>query len=207
MLKSQDIDKLEKAIEALKKTLPAGDCKQPPIMSFETTEAIYLVHLKNEFKKHDPVLFKEAEKIAKELGFRFKQGPNKKDDRSIEKAKLSYELDFSELKDLCRASILCITIADIVKLQEVLAARLTLVRVKNRFARKFDATKESAGYRDLQFTVQVPGTKLLWELQVHLVDIEDFKSKNRDVSDINGRTGHQRYVAFRTIRERLQVVS
>ena len=57
---------------------------------------------------------------------------------------------------------------------------LQVVRIKNRFNRKYDANKYSAGYRDLQFNVLVPNTQLIWELQVHLKDIEALKTKLRD---------------------------
>ena len=84
----------------------------------------------------------------------------------MEKVQLAYRNDYSQLKDLRRATIVCPTVGDIVKLLQVLRSRLTLLRVKNRFARRFDANNLSAGYRDIQFNVQVPGTKLVWELQV-----------------------------------------
>ena len=35
---------------------------------------------------------------------------------------------------------------------------------------------------------------------MHLTDIEELKTKLRDQADNTGRTGHQRYLAFRTIR-------
>ena len=80
---------------------------------------------------------------------------------------------------------------------------VTIVRAKNRFHRKFNAANECAGYRDLQFNVLVDGTELIWELQVHLEEIEIMKTKLTAETDETGRTGHQRYVAFRAIRERL----
>ena len=47
------------------------------------------------------------------------------------------------------------------------------------------------------------GTELIWELQVHLEEIELMKTKLTTETDETGRTGHQRYVTFRAIRERL----
>ena len=64
--------------------------------------------------------------------------------------------------------------------------------------------EQSCGYRDLQFNIQVPGTGLVWELQVHLAAIEGLKTKIQDEADATGRTGHMRYVAFRQIKERLE---
>jgi len=63
----------------------------------------------------------------------------------------------------------------------------------------------SAGYRDLQLNIRIPNTELIWELQLHLESIEELKSNLCDDEDDTGRTGHQRYVAFRTIMERLAI--
>ena len=40
-------------------------------------------------------------------------------------------------------------------------------------------------------------------MQIHLEAIEELKTKMRDTPDATNRTGHQRYVAFRTIMERI----
>jgi hypothetical protein len=121
--------------------------------------------LPQEFEKYDHVLFRDAKMIAAKLNFKFHPGPPKKDERCIEKASLAYNEDQSHLKDLRRASIVCSTMADIVVLCQNLGAGLKLLRVKNRFDRRYQATEQSAGYRDLQFNVQIPGTELVWELQ------------------------------------------
>ena len=86
------------------------------------------------------------------------------------------------------------------------AAGLEFCRIKNRFNRTFKATELSAGYRDLQLNVRIPGTGLIWELQIHLADIEKLKSHLRDQDDGSGRTGHARYIAFRTIMELLTAI-
>ena len=66
-----------------------------------------------------------------------------------------------------------------------------------------DATgKSTAGYRDCQLLVYVKGTKLLMELQLHHRRIFDLKTKVAGTKDASGENGHQRYVRFRTIKEK-----
>ena len=160
---------LEQAVRELKATLPSTECVQPPIAGYPCTTSGYLELLKMEFEEHDHVVFTEAEAVAMELGFTFEKGKNKTDERSLEKGRLTYYGKYSELKDLRRASIVCDTVSDIIKLVSVLRKRLQLLRVKNRFDRQFDANNETAGYRDLQLNVQIPNTRLIWELQVFIV--------------------------------------
>ena len=81
-----------------------------------------------------------------------------------------------------------------------------LFQIKNRFNPTYDAKQISAGYRDLQLNIRIPGTDLIWELQLHLEAIEALKSRLCDAADETGRTGHQRYVVFRTIVERLPAI-
>ena len=45
---------------------------------------------------------------------------------------------------------------------------LDIRRIKNRFHRTYDAAEKSAGHRDLQLNICIPGTGLIWELQIHL---------------------------------------
>jgi len=135
----------------------------------------------------------------------FHAGPRKKDDRAIEKAKLCYDDNYDRLKDMRRASIVCGDITKVVAVMLALeAGGIDIRRIKNRFDRNYKAAQLSAGHRDLQLNVCIPGTGLIWELQIHLVPIEELKSKLRDLDDGFGSTGHQRNVAFRTIMERIK---
>ena len=196
---------LEKEVAMLNARMPRGEPRQPPeLQGYSSKTGEYLEYLKMEFEEHDSIVFEGAEAIATKLQFVFHSGPNKKDKRCFEKASLAYEDDLSRLKDLRRASIICPTVGDIVMLCRELGPGMQLLRVKNRFDRLYQAAEQSAGYRDLQFNVRIPGNELVWELQVHLAAIEALKSKMRDTEDKNGRTGHQRYVAFRQIKERLE---
>ena len=103
-----------------------------------------------------------------------------------------------------RASVVCDHVAEInATIRRLEAAGIKMCRIKNRMDRKYKATELSAGYRDLQLNIVIPGTGLIWELQIHLSAIEELKSQLRDQDDGSGRTGHERYIAFRTIMERL----
>ena len=108
-------------------------------------------------------------------------------------------------QDLRRASIVCKNIAEINDTILRLEADdgINICRIKNRFDRNYNAKDASAGYRDLQLNVVIPETGLIWELQIHLEAIEEQKTQMRDQDDGSGMTGHQRYVAFRTIMERI----
>jgi len=157
-----------------------------------------------EFENQDGTIFADVQSVAEAQSLRFHAGPGKKDERALEKAKLAYADDYSRLKDLRRASIVCPNIHAIsMLLLALIAAGVDICRVKNRFDRKYNATLVSAGYRDLQLNVRIPGTGLIWELQLHLEAVEQLESRLCDEADETGRTGHQRYVAFRTIMERI----
>ena len=196
---------LEVEVQKLESKMPQGEPRQPSQLDgYNNTSAEYLEVLKMEFEALDHIIFKDSQAAANKRHFVFHAGPPKKDERCLEKASLAYADDYSRLKDLRRASIVCPSVAGIVLLcQDLAVSNLQLLRVKNRFDRKYQA-EQSAGYRDLQFNIQVPGTGLVWELQVHLAAIEGLKTKIRDEADATGRTGHMRYVAFRQIKERLE---
>ena len=196
---------LELQVKKLQSKMPQGEPRQPnQIEGYNSTSPEYLELLKMEFEERDHTIFEDVKAVASKRQFVFHAGPPKKDERCLEKASLAYEDDYSLLKDLRRASIVCPSVAGIVLLcQDLAVSNLQLLRVKNRFDRKYQA-EQSAGYRDLQFNIQVPGTGLVWELQVHLAAIEGLKTKIRDEADATGRTGHMRYVAFRQIKERLE---
>ena len=213
VLKNQvnDLIRLEDSVTRVTISLKqqAYEVVQPSMEGcVSATNSDYLELLKMEFEDVDDIIYREARAAAEKMGLEFHQGPHKKDERAMEKARLAYQGRYDLLKDLRRASIVCPNIATVCALVEYIAdiskSGLQVVRIKNRFARNYDANKESAGYRDLQFNVLVPNTQLIWELQIHLKDIEALKTTLRDQADGTGRTGHQRYVAFRTIMERIK---
>lgn len=206
-----EISELETELESISARLPSDDPQQPTTLNgiSITTSAKYLLELNLAFGKIDGILFTDVQRVVASLEILFKIGPAKKDERCIEKAKLSYDFDYSKLRDLRRASIVCPDIATVRTVCTCLDAdpSVELLRVKNRFKRDYNAKNESAGYRDVQFNIKAvdpdTGIELVWELQVHLAAVEDLKRRLQGTADASSRTGHGRYVAFRTIVERL----
>ena len=192
---------LEQLLVAANADCPDAEPRQPA--DGDPTTPQYLEHLEAAFAAVDDGLYAEAERIAAAHGLEFKKGPHKKGDRCMEKALLCYGGDFSRLKDLRRCSIVCPTMAAVLAACRGVVAdpAIDVLRVKNRFAPGYPAKEQSAGYRDVQFNIGVPGTGLVWELQVHVAAIETLKSTMP--ADPSGRTGHERYKAFRDVMERL----
>ena len=165
------------------KKLPVKEPAQPAEIgaATDTTSKRYYHNLKTAFEGYDSTIFDDVSAIAATLGLPFHAGPNKKDARAIEKADLAYFNDFTQLKDLRRASIVCHDVASIIMLMLALeSAGIDMLRIKNRFDRKYEAAKKTAGYRDLQLNVRLPGTGLIWELQIHVEAIEELKTKMRN---------------------------
>ncbi|KGY12652.1 phosphoribosylglycinamide formyltransferase [Vibrio tubiashii] len=89
------------------------------------------------------------------------------------KEKIAHELNGQpeRITDLARATIVANDIQGIVSAFEVLNRETTIVSVKNRFKKP-----AASGYRDLNVLVQLPKTKLIAEVQIHLKAIADVKS-------------------------------
>merc|ERR1711918_119398 len=69
---------------------------------------------------------------------------------------------------------------------------------------KNKTAKKTAGYRDLQILVRVPPLGLFLEVQLHLEAIHNLKVSVASKRDGSGRTGHERYVEFRTLKEKAE---
>jgi hypothetical protein len=95
--------------------MPKGKTLQPQLGGFETTTPDYLQLLKEAHEDVDKTIFSEAESVAKKLGLKFKRGPNKKNERIFEKADLCYNGDYSQITDLRRGSVICPTVADVIR--------------------------------------------------------------------------------------------
>jgi len=209
-----EVSILEKELDALSTRTPSFDPQQPTTLNgiSDTTSTEYLLALNLAFEKIDGTLSSDVKRMVDSLkiaGLAFLAGPPKKDARCLEKAKLAYDYDYSKLRDLRRASIVCPDIATVRKVCAGLDAdpSIELLRVKNRFRRDYNAKDKSAGYRDVQFNIKAidleTGLELVWELQVHLAAVEKLKTEMQNSVDEEGRNGHGRYVAFRTVVERL----
>ena len=197
-----DLDALQRVVEGL--PVDGREPMQPQLLEGvdpQDLNADYLFKLNLAFRAVDATIFAEAEAVAKYFGLVLKKGKVKTKERCNEKAILAYGGDLSRLKDLRRASILCPKIASITEVLSLLSNTegFDILRVKNRFSRKYDGT-ESAGYRDVQLNVRAKGTALVWELQLHLEAIEKLKSS----LDENGGKGHENYKLYRMQMERIK---
>ena len=153
VLKNQvnDLIRLEDSVTRVTISLKqqAYEVVQPSMEGcVSATNSDYLELLKMEFEDVDDIIYREARAAAEKMGLEFHQGPHKKDERAMEKARLAYQGRYDLLKDLRRASIVCPNIATVCALVEYIAdiskSGLQVVRIKNRFARNYDANKESA---------------------------------------------------------------
>lgn len=79
--------------------------------------------------------------------------------------------DVSQLTDLARASIVADDIHQLLASYELIAQSSQLLKVKNRFA-----NPKLSGYRDINLLLELPQTKMIVELQLHLNDIAEIKS-------------------------------
>jgi len=141
---------------------------------------------------------------SQRAGAHFVTGPRKKSERLFEKARIAYGCDLQRVTDYERRSFICNTFAEMAQLVQSLPARLTILRMKNRFARANVTAKESGGYRDLQMVVRVLDGDVLLELQFHLKAFFELKSKVAASIDEGGQSGHERYIEFRGIKEQAE---
>lgn len=159
----------------------------------------YIIMLNRKFKETSPKQIAVLTEIARACNGKLVIGPAKTKSRLFEKARLSYGKNLGRITDYVRFSIICIEVEDMEKAAEMINEKFNIFRVKNRFAGSND--KATAGYRDCQFVAHAIGTKLVIELQLHLSCIYAIKSSVANFKDASGRTGHDRYIDFRQIKE------
>jgi len=191
---TQELKELQEVAKKIEEQIEKSGVrnKQPDYGMDTISNAEYLTTLKVAFESIDNALFKDVKQIAQAYNVTFKPGKPKKDSRAVDKVLRAYKGDYACLKDLRRASIICPDVSTMVKLlRHLQTSGLKISRVKNRFRSDYDVFR-TCGYRDLQLNV-VGQNGLIWELQLHLKNIEEIKSDE----------GHKRYVTFRSIFERL----
>eukprot|EP00929_Paragymnodinium_shiwhaense_P018903 TRINITY_DN13060_c0_g1_i1.p1 TRINITY_DN13060_c0_g1~~TRINITY_DN13060_c0_g1_i1.p1 ORF type:complete len:491 (+),score=30.46 TRINITY_DN13060_c0_g1_i1:102-1574(+) len=129
-------------------------------------------------------------KIAERSGGACVLGGLKKPERSLQKLRRNYKDDSSRLCDLVRGSLVYDGMSGIAAGLALLNEEVTIVRLKNRFDPKYDATA-SAGYRDvsvnLEFRYDLDRAPHICELQLHHASMFALKSEG----------GHKRYIEFR----------
>jgi hypothetical protein len=130
----------------------------------------------------------------------FKTGPTKSDERWVEKASIAYSDNLRRMTDIERRSFVCDDFDEIRTTLQLVHAEFEILRIKNRFAMGYDA-KDTAGYRDCQVLCYALGNKLMFEIQIHLACIFQLKDEILATVGPDGRSGHQKYLEFRALKE------
>ncbi|KAJ8600105.1 hypothetical protein CTAYLR_003463 [Chrysophaeum taylorii] len=139
-------------------------------------------------------------------GIAFHAAPSlKKQSRSLEKVRLKYDGDVSRLRDVLRCKCVAENVAAIVRFLRALEEHnLDIASLKLKLADSFDAASVSGGYRDLNLNILLPEHNfILAELQIHLKDFDDAQAALRAQQSHDGLSGHDRYVIYRRVNERL----
>lgn len=118
---------------------------------------------------------RELENICKETALISNTQPQFAGVKSSERALLKIEQELNgqvnKLTDIARATIVADSIPDLVTAYESLNRDTTILSVTNRFS-----TPAKSGYRDIKLLVELPKTKLVAEVQLHLKDIAIVKN-------------------------------
>ncbi|EKX55382.1 hypothetical protein GUITHDRAFT_99165 [Guillardia theta CCMP2712] len=121
-------------------------------------------------------------------------------DRCVEKLSRAYAGDVSRLVDIVRQSIMFEDLKELHACLEMIAEDpdLQVIRVKNRFDRRYDA-RQTGGYRDVCLNVCLV-TDETWRVGVsgHVCELQlalcDYKMR------ATSGKGHSRYVSYRNLR-------
>ncbi|CCO44510.1 putative Nucleotidyltransferase [Vibrio nigripulchritudo SOn1] len=95
----------------------------------------------------------------------------KSKERAQEKIEKELNGEVSRITDLARATLVADDISSLVASYEMLHQNAKILKVKNRFK-----SPTPSGYRDLNVLLELPGTKIVAEVQLHLSDIAEVKS-------------------------------
>eukprot|EP00039_Didymoeca_costata_P000170 m.44431 g.44431 ORF g.44431 m.44431 type:complete len:793 (-) comp10094_c0_seq2:97-2475(-) len=155
--------------------------KQQQKVPFESTSLEYIVYSRQAAGKTSVELCSILSKVLQKISAKVTISPGsvKKVRRIIFKSLIKYGGNFSNCCDMARATLKVANLEDVAKVVETLlvAEPLTVLRVKNRFAAKYDAIPEG-GYRDVQLlcTIPVSGIEHFVEIQVNLSSMSEVKS-------------------------------
>lgn len=190
--------------EAKKRKIPIG---QPKLgLNPKKEQARYIQKIASEFRKVMPGVHKTMTKIAYEANGSLKTAASKANsqegkERVMSKARTAYDNDVSRLTDMERLALIFGDFNDMqTALQKIMSA-YRLIRIKNRFAKANANAKDTAAYRDCQLLLQVPGSELQIEVQLHINVIHTLKDEVATKLGLDGRTGHDRYIEFRNLKE------
>eukprot|EP00929_Paragymnodinium_shiwhaense_P095786 TRINITY_DN57068_c0_g1_i1.p1 TRINITY_DN57068_c0_g1~~TRINITY_DN57068_c0_g1_i1.p1 ORF type:complete len:491 (-),score=49.09 TRINITY_DN57068_c0_g1_i1:284-1756(-) len=130
--------------------------------------------------------------VADRSGGRFKDAPLKKKERIFQKLRRAYANDFNKLCDIVRGSIIYESMKELQNGLEVLAKKVKIRRIKNRFDPRY-VSSVTAGYRDLCLNIEIPTEKYrtphICEVQMHHSSLFALKTDG----------GHRRYTYFRDL--------
>ena len=182
---------------------PNSKVQQPEIAGVDRfkQKGKYVTQSNKRFKSAMPSVLTAIMAIAAAAGGEVHVGPPKTNERLFEKARLSYGGDLERVTDYVRLSIVCTTFEQLKKVLLAINLDFIIIRIKNRFAKANEVAKDTGAYRDCQLNLLIPGTKLVIEVQLHLDVIYELKSKVAGARDADGRTGHDRYIEFRLLKE------
>ncbi|KAK3232710.1 hypothetical protein CYMTET_56951 [Cymbomonas tetramitiformis] len=145
-----------------------------------------------------------AFQFAEGKHFQEKYGPSlKKLDRIVEKGYRSYKMDWAQLTDVVRCSLVYHSLDALLGgvlflIRDIQPAYgWKILRIKNRLHPDFDA-KNSGGYRDLSMNV-MGATKHVCEVQFHWLPVFNIKVGAGD-GEHGEDNGHRRYIRYRNLR-------
>jgi len=120
------------------------------------------------------------------------------------KAELCCDGDQALVGDFERTECVCDDIETAQSLVNFLlfaSSPFPVVRLKNRFAIGCPALKESGGHRDVQALAMLPGTRLFFEIQIHVAAFHVIKTE-LDSTRRDGKTGHGRHRGCRDSKDK-----
>lgn len=161
----------------------------------------YIKGLRKTFKKEMAKTDAILATIAAASDAKLHVGDSKTTTRLLEKARLSYNENLKLVTDFERRALEFAAFHGMTEALKMIFRDFIVLRIKNRFDKENTAAKRTGAYRDIQVVCYVKGTKLLFELQLHLTCIYEVKSSVAATKDANNKTGHDRYIEFRELKE------
>jgi hypothetical protein len=174
---------------------------QPSFEVPKEKKAQFMLVCRREFRQAMSKTDKALMVIATKANAIFKTGPIKTEERWIEKARISYGNELRRMTDIERRSFVCENFDDLTEVLQLIDQEFHTIRIKNRFEAANSAAKDTAAYRDCQVLCYALGTKLMFEIQLHLECIHQLKDEIALKVGPDGRTGHQKYIEFRELKE------
>ena len=177
--------------------------EQPDVPGVDQTTqgSKYVKGLRKTFKKEMAKTDAILATIAAASDAKLHVGDSKTTTRLLEKARLSYNENLKLVTDYERRALEFAAFHGMTEALKMIFRDFIVIRIKNRFDKENTAAKRTGAYRDIQVVCYVKGTKLLFELQLHLTCIYEVKSSVAATRDANNKTGHDRYIEFRELKE------